>query len=240
MNNKNFRELKSPSLKELFVQEIESMIISGQLQTGERLPPERELSEKMHVSRSVINSGVSELAAKGFLEVVPRQGTFISDYKRKGSFGILSSIMNYHGGKLDHEIFQSLMAIRQLIEIESASLAAVKRTDEDLKELEEIVNNKMLLDISNPDYIAEQNFLFHYKITLASGNILYALLMGSFEPLCIELIRKYFHAGENSEISVHRHKKLFNAIKARDPEKAAQQMKEILTHGASILSRIAQ
>lgn len=238
INITKFNELKSPSLKELFVKEIEEMIISGQLQLGERLPPERELAKSMNVSRSVINAGISELSAKGFLEVIPRQGTFITDYKRNGSFGILKSIMQYQGGKIDQDIFQSLMAVRQLIEIESASLAAVNRTEQDLIELEEIINGKMDLAVQTPEFIAEQNFLFHYKITLASGNILYALLMGTFEPLCIELIRKYCISKEHTEISVINHKKLFKAIQEKDAQKASQYMKQILTYGASILSEI--
>lgn len=61
-----FSKLNAPSLKELFIQELETMILSGRLMVGEKLPPERELAESMQVSRAVVNSGITELAEKAF------------------------------------------------------------------------------------------------------------------------------------------------------------------------------
>ena len=54
-----FKKLSAPSLKELFITELQNMILSGKLEIGEKLPPERELAESMHVSRAVINAGIS-------------------------------------------------------------------------------------------------------------------------------------------------------------------------------------
>ena len=59
------------------------MILSGRLMVGEKLPPERELAESMQVSRAVVNSGITELARKGFLIIKPRVGTFVADYRRQ-------------------------------------------------------------------------------------------------------------------------------------------------------------
>ena len=74
-----FEKLCAPSLKELFIQQLETMILSGKLPVGEKLPAERELSETMQVSRAVINAGIAELARKGFLTIKPRVGTFVAD-----------------------------------------------------------------------------------------------------------------------------------------------------------------
>ena len=80
-----FRELVSPSLTELFVKELEGMILSGELLPGQKLPPEREMAKRMKVSLAVVNGGITRLSAKGFLRVVPRKGTFVADYIRDGS-----------------------------------------------------------------------------------------------------------------------------------------------------------
>ena len=80
-----FKKLNAPSLRELFVNELQNMILSGKLEIGSKLPPERELAESMKVSRAVINSGIAELEKKGFLVVRPRIGTFVADYHRDGS-----------------------------------------------------------------------------------------------------------------------------------------------------------
>ena len=64
-----FTRLSAPSLKDLFVRQIQSKILSGELTVGTRLPPERELAAQMQVSRSVVNGGLTELARQGFLTV---------------------------------------------------------------------------------------------------------------------------------------------------------------------------
>ena len=70
-----FAKLSAPSLKDLFVQQLQGMILSDELPMGTQLPPERELAQQMQVSRAVVNGGLAELAQQGFLEVRPRQGT---------------------------------------------------------------------------------------------------------------------------------------------------------------------
>ena len=53
-----FNKIVAVSMTELFVQQIENMILSGELAIGEQLPPARELSVKMCVSRTVISAGL--------------------------------------------------------------------------------------------------------------------------------------------------------------------------------------
>ena len=63
-----FSKITAPSLKDLFVQQIEEKILSGELPVGSKMPPEREMAEQMKVSRAVVNGGINELRRKGFLE----------------------------------------------------------------------------------------------------------------------------------------------------------------------------
>lgn len=100
-----FTKLNAPSLKDLFVSELETMILSGKLEIGTKLPSERELAASMQVSRAVVNAGIAELEQKGFLVVKPRIGTFVEDYHRNGTIETLTSLMKYNGGMLgDNEI----------------------------------------------------------------------------------------------------------------------------------------
>ena len=104
-----FEQLYAPSLKELFVQQLQDMILSGDLPMGTRLPPERELCQKMRVSRAVVNSGIAELSRLGFLEVRPRQGTYVADYRRNGNMDTLMAIMRYNGGVLGKDEIRSIL-----------------------------------------------------------------------------------------------------------------------------------
>ena len=67
-----FNKIVAVSMTELFVQQIENMILSGELAIGEQLPPARELSVKMGVSRTVISAGLAELEKLGFVEIRTR------------------------------------------------------------------------------------------------------------------------------------------------------------------------
>ena len=60
-----FEKISSPSLRELFVDQLENMILSGKLKIGEKLPPERQLAQMMQVSRAAVNSGIAELEKRG-------------------------------------------------------------------------------------------------------------------------------------------------------------------------------
>ena len=75
-----FQKISTPSLKDLFVKELENKILSGELKVGDKLPSERELASSMQVSRAVVNAGIAELEQKGFLIIKPRIGTFVENF----------------------------------------------------------------------------------------------------------------------------------------------------------------
>lgn len=96
------QKISSPSLRDLFIEQLEHLILSGKLQVGEKLPPERQLAEMMQVSRAVVNSGISELEKKGFLTVKPRSGTYVAEFQHE--FALIS------GNTLIPLIFHSFRA----------------------------------------------------------------------------------------------------------------------------------
>lgn len=142
-----YTKITTLSLTDLFVQQIENMILSGELSIGEQLPPARELSAKMGVSRPVISAGLVELEKLGFVEVRPRQGVFVCDYRRRGTMETLVAIMRYNGGALRQNEVRSLFETRDAMEclcmklvIERASLAELETLAPILDELRECVD----------------------------------------------------------------------------------------------------
>lgn len=82
-------KISTPSLKEVFVNEIENRIISGEFKLGDKLPTERELGELMGVSLTIVKQGISDLENKGFVEVRPRRGLFVADFVSKDLLKLL-------------------------------------------------------------------------------------------------------------------------------------------------------
>jgi DNA-binding FadR family transcriptional regulator len=178
-----YKQIVSPTMKELFIDEIERKIISGELQPGDKLPTERELEKLMKVSKTIIHSGLSELAAKGFVEVIPRTGTFVSDYTRTGNLGVLSSITRFNHGKLDKKTFESLMTFRLNMDQECAALAALNRKDFDLELLQKLLDQIMICEDYEEMALLKVNF--SHAMYCATGNTIYPLVVNSFHQLSL-------------------------------------------------------
>lgn len=174
-----FSKLSAPSLKELFIQQLQGMILTGRLSVGAKLPPERELARQMQVSRAVVNGGVTELAQQGFLEVRPRQGTFVADYRRKGNLRTLIAIMEYAGGVLGNDEVRSILEVRRALEHLAVQRAIAQASDESMARLGEIV--QALGQAQTHAEAAETAFLFQHELALASGNSILPLFYYSFK-----------------------------------------------------------
>lgn len=175
-----FTKITNVSLTELFVQQMENMILSGELAVGERLPPARELSVRMGVSRPVISAGLIELEKLGFLEIRPRQGAFVSDYRRKGTVETLVAIMRYNGGAMrDHEV-TSLLQVRNALETLCMEQVIQNATDEELASVAPLL--RAIEDASLAEDAACAVYAFHHELAALSGNMLLPLLYHSFKP----------------------------------------------------------
>ena len=155
-----FAKLSAPSLKDLFVQQLQGMILSGALPVGTQLPPERVLAEQMQVSRTVVNSGLAELSGQGFLEVRPRQGTCVADYRRRGNLSTLIAIMQYKGGALGKEEIRSILEVRRALEHLAAERAILYASDQALDLLGEHLER--MAAASTPGEAAEAAFAFQH------------------------------------------------------------------------------
>lgn len=180
-----FTKITNVSLTELFVQQIENMILSGELAVGEQLPPARELSVRMGVSRPVISAGLIELEKLGFVEIRPRQGAFVSDYRRKGTVETLVAIMRYNGGAMrDHEV-ASLLQVRNALESLCVEQVIRNATDGELASVAELL--QAIEKANTPEDAANAVYAFHHELAALSGNMLLPLLYHSFKPESIYL-----------------------------------------------------
>ncbi len=176
-----FAKLSAPTLKELFVKELESMILSGRLPVGTQLPPERELADTMQVSRAVVNAGVVELQRKGFLVVRPRIGTFVADYRRNGTIETFQAIVSYNGGMLRQEEVRSVLELRIALDTLAVQLCATRITEAELMQLREATE---AIGHSKTDHEAVMHaFTFQHRLALYSGNTLLPILFSSFRSL---------------------------------------------------------
>lgn len=184
-----FQKISSPSLRELFVDQLEHMILSGKLKIGEKLPPERQLAEMMQVSRAVVNNGISDLEKKGFLIVKPRSGTYVADYRRKGTIDTLMAIMKYNGGRLRNDEIRSIFELRIALDSMIARLCIDRITNEEIELLHEKIESIRTADSTSQAIQAA--FEFQHEFALASQNTLIPLVFQSFKAPIFTLWERF-------------------------------------------------
>ena len=156
-----FAKLSAPSLKDLFVQQLQGMILSGALPVGTQLPPERTLAEQMQVSRTVVNSGLAELSDQGFLE----------------------------GGVLGRDEIRSILEVRRALEHLAAERAILYASDQGLEKLGEALER--MAEAPGAAQAAEAAFAFQHELALVGGNSIVPLIYYSFKPPVIALWTRF-------------------------------------------------
>ena len=185
-----FEKLISPSLKELFISNIEAKILSGELPVGQQqLPPERQLAQSMGVSRAVVNSGIVELENRGFLDVRPRVGTFVADYRRAGTMETLKSIMTYNRGRLRNEEIRSILEVRDALDKLAVADIIPHVTELDNMLLLEKV--EAIRQARDNRQAAEAAFAFQHELAMLSGNTLLPLIFRSFYSSVLVLWERF-------------------------------------------------
>lgn len=234
---KNAKKFQPESIRAQVAREIQNRIFSGELAVGEQLPPERELAQELGVSRSLINLAILDLESMGFLRIVPRQGTFIADYKNESTPQMLLSLMTR--GAVDNtgaELFSSMMQTRCLLECECARLAAKNASREDLEKLSSILDE--MRAAAEPERFSDANFRFHRTMLAASGNIVYAMIFQSFSEVVQHYVSSYFTSPVRMRLSVSQHENLLAALNARDAERARDAVTVIMEEGIAKLNEL--
>ena len=225
-----FQKISAPSLKELFINDLEQKILSGELKIGEKLPSERELAASMQVSRAVVNAGISEMEQKGFLVVKPRVGTFVQDFRKNGTIDTFVYIMKYNGGPLPREDIKSVLEIRICLVDFAVSQAIEFATDAKLQGLVPILHNAKRSETN--EELVEYIFEIYHEIAFISGNSLLPLLFMSLKDLvCILWLRYATNYG--GDLLYNNTEKLVHYILTRDIDKAIRHVEEYTNEAIS-------
>lgn len=176
-----FQKIVAPSIRELFIRQIQEMILSGELLPGDRLPTERELADEMNVSKTVVHEGLRELCRMGFLDVASRQGVTVADYAQTGNVETLLAIMRYRGGHLDPKTAESLLAVRLYIEGPALRKLAESHTAEDVLLLRSLRDAAACAE--DREAMADAFFRYHRTVAFLSGNALTPLIFNAFSPI---------------------------------------------------------
>jgi GntR family transcriptional repressor for pyruvate dehydrogenase complex len=222
---------KSRDLTHTLVAGLKEMISSGELQPGDKLPAERELAKRFGVNRSSIRQALKALDIMGIVHQRVGDGTYLTldastTLRAPLDFLIL----------VDGISFQELFEARRIVEPELAARAALRRTEDDLIEME----NAMAALTAHPEVdaagLAEHDLHFHEIIWRASGN---RVCLRMFSTLHRALSRSLAvtTALRDDGMPHDAHAGICAAIRGRDGERARALMHDHLLEGERTLRK---
>lgn len=211
---------ENQDLQKKIISKIRDLINYKNLEPGDKLPSERTLSEKFEVSRSVIRESIQKLEFYGLLRSIPQSGTFVANIGVIAMNGMIEDIL-----RLDEPEFKSLVETRILLELKTARLAALRRTEEDLKSLKETLDAYIQRVLNGEDAVQE-DLLFHLAIAKASKNSTMNTFMLIITPGIITNFEKYHVCDKNQAVlGIEEHQDIYEAIKNQDASLAREKMK---------------
>ena len=217
-----YRKIQQPKLSDAIAEQLEQMILEGSLESGQRLPSERDLALQFEVSRPTVRDAILRLESKGLLERRQGRGTWVKKVMDQTLMEPLFQLLTTHP-----EAQLDLLEFRHALEGISAYFAALRGTETDFQQL------RVALDAISASELAHDPLLqaqavsaFNIAVTAASHNIVLLHLLRGLNPLLEDNICQNFRLLEKrqgvvEQISQHRGDML-TAILNRQPETARE------------------
>lgn len=214
------KPIKTRKIYEEIVEQIRELVVRGELKPGDRLPSERDLVERLQVSRASIREALSALEMMGLLEVRSGEGTYVRKIRSESVVAPLAWMLTMEKGTV-----LELLEVRKILEVQAVGLAAQRATDTDLKELAEALDdmkNDLSLDLGGE----KADLRFHYAITRATKNKILIRLMDTISDLMQHMLkasRSQLYQGKYTpSLLFQEHLGVYEAIKCKDSGKAKE------------------
>ena len=213
---------KDSSAVDIVYEYLSQNIKSGFWKTGDKLPSEADLCSLLNVSRVSVRSALGRLSALGLVQSKQGKGTFVST--PSGENG--APVLRFHD--LDR---LSLFEFRKIIERESAALAALRATSEDVLAMQDSIY-KMEHGETEQE-IAEQDLRFHALIAKATGNEIIQYVSRIAEEAYMRMFLE--NVAQLGSMGTSHHRQILLDIQVRDADAARQHMNAHLDETARLV-----
>src|SRR5437763_11729228 len=215
------------------VAHVRQLIDRGALGPGARLPPERDLALQVGVSRPTVRAGLRTLAALGVVRSRRGSGTYIPEGPPTLGTEALSFLAALHKFTVD-DVYEA----RRILEVGAAGLAAERATPDHLATLADEVAG-LFASLTERQVFLVHDINFHRSVAAASGNPIVASLVEMVAALHYERRRATAERAVDRELrdAADAHRAIYQAIRARDVERARRLMNEHLLRSRSYQAR---
>ncbi len=215
-----FLKVTPEKLSQSVVRQIEQLILRGILQPGERLPSERDMAEKLGVSRPSLRDAISDLAERGLLTSRAGSGVFVAEVLGSAFSPALIQLFATH-----EEAVFDYIAFRRDMEGLAAERAARLGSETDLRVVATIfAKMEVAHQKRDPTDEAQLDAEFHMAIIEASHNVIMLHMLRSMFDLLRQGVfynrQVMFKNRMTREQLLDQHRAMNTAVQARDPAAA--------------------
>lgn len=227
------RQVEKRRLTEEIVNQLVSLLASGQLRPGDRLPPERELMKQLGVGRSSLREAIGSLSLTGVLTVRPGSGTYVSLSHEE----FLAKPLGW-GIPMGQGRVQELVEARRILEQAIVGLAAERATEAEIAEMKYYLS-QMNSRRKNLRKVIKADMSFHATIARASHNDVLLSLFLQIRNLLRSFTQKVLLVPGAYDSVISGHSEICRAIEARDVERARSALCRHLDLVSDILASVA-
>ena len=228
------QKLRRETLAERAAASVMDYIQARDLKAGALLPSETSLMMQLGVSRAVIREALKSLQGQGVVEVINGKGAMVRAIDPTTLHTFFTRAM-----RLQHQTILELMEVRRGLEVECATLAATRRTTEDVAQLERTAA-AMRLRIGDLEAYGDLDVALHLSIAAASHNNMLYHLVESLRAALHDTIREGLrlpHTDAQRDHMQATHETLVDAVRRGDAEEAGRVMAAHLGGAAAALAR---
>lgn len=212
-------KVKRTSLSDAVTESVISQIREGRYRAGDRIPTERELAEQLGVGRTSVREGLSFLEKMGVLEIRQGMGMVVRSLSLGEVFEHLIPVQTII--ELPDKDVRNIMHVRRVLEAESARTAAENATEMQLDRLGELLDG-MAASLEKPREYLDLDLEFHVVLAEAGGNPVLAQLTGLIRDIYTRYFEIVLEDPEMNRTSLEFHRKVYEALRKRNPEAARQ------------------
>lgn len=221
----SFQPIKTKKIYEEIVEQLKDLITRGELKPEDKLPSEREMAESLGVSRASVREALTTLEAIGILDIRPGEGTYVKKTSSSATFAPLALVL-----AVERNPRAQLMEVRRVLESESAALAALRATPEDLEKIGESLEKMQKAE--SISLAVKYDLKFHFAIAEATKNTILLRMMNTVADLMHNTFRSdretLYSNPEHRQQIIRQHQAIYLAIKERNHEEAKDNMLEHL------------
>lgn len=216
--------IRRSRLSQQIVTQICQMIRQQRIQTGERLPPERELADQLQVSRASLREALRVLEISGIVESRHGGGTYVADLSEATAISPLALVM-----ETSDDAIGDLLEMRIIIEPAVAEMASIRATPKQVERLDDILRQQRLaLQSGEADLFLSLDQSFHRTLATATGNDIALRILDLIQQLLQDGRRHFIGDPERRMRAYTAHRQILDAVREHDPSGARESMRRHL------------